>query len=188
MTSCSKAKRYLLFSILPEDHIRGVLMASGAFDLIIRKHTDRQEVDFKILDKQPAEEIKHLGVIIEVEETVFQSSCEDILREAELMAGEERFWEVHNFLEYLWKSARELQKSILHEVIGIVVSQIKAQMGQTDVAERVYLRSRRNLISLTNGAFANFLPESFRYPLTFPFATVLPYIEDSMCRRNGASH
>ena len=62
-----------------------------------------------------------------------------------LMNRDERFWELHEIMEHYWKKSTGKDKMILQEIIGILVSQVKWQMGQIKVSENVLNRNIRLL-------------------------------------------
>jgi predicted metal-dependent hydrolase len=61
------------------------------------------------------------------------------------MNRDERFWELHEIMEHYWKKSTGMDKMILQEIIGILVSQVKWQMGQFKVSESVLNRNVRLL-------------------------------------------
>ncbi|MEM0158735.1 MAG: DUF309 domain-containing protein [Thermoplasmataceae archaeon] len=172
MTFKNNSTRFLLFSNAPIPEIRSAIDSIGAFDIIMRRHTNNIEVDFKITDRTAVSGLWSIGSLVEPSDNFEGRACRDILAECDRMIEEERYWEAHNMLEYLWKLYNGRAKAILHEVIGIAVANIKAQMGQGDVASVIYNRSKDKLSDFIGmGATLDF-PPSFKYPVIFSALSV----------------
>ncbi|EQB69846.1 MAG: hypothetical protein B2I18_04585 [Cuniculiplasma sp. C_DKE] len=114
---------------------------------IIRKTTYGVELDF--YDMNPDENIPTLynekfrfnAEIYDHENFYSNFSVEKFI----LMNRDERFWELHEIMEHYWKKSTGMDKMILQEIIGILVSQVKWQMGQFKVSESVLNRNVRLL-------------------------------------------
>ena len=141
----------------------------GADKIIVRRHSDSTEIDFTLDAGQDSSQFQHLIdyliSINPVREDFSGMSTGEMLELADELVKEERFWDAHNVLEFLWKGSSGSKKALLHDVIGIIVSQIKVQMGQMKTGELVYKRSLSNLKDSAPAAFNESLPENFAYPL-----------------------
>lgn len=181
MNCNSQVPRYLCFTnSVKENQIRSAL-SLGIVNPIIRRHSDCSEVDFRFSGDPKLSGIPDIlgaNEISAVEENFSFLSAEEILSNATVLIRDERFWECHNYLEELWKRNSGQRKKLLHDVIGIVVSQIKMQMGQRDVGKRIYERSHNALSQMNAQAIIKQLPKDFTYPLKISLETILPMLED----------
>lgn len=162
-------QRFLLFvNSSPQKAVK-LLENMGANKIIVRRHSDSTEIDFTLElgqdSSQIQQEIDDLKSINPVREDFSGVSTLRMLELADELVKEERFWEAHNVLEFLWKGSSGSKRALLHEVIGIIVSQIKVQMGQMKTGEMVYKRSLTNLKESAPAAFNESFPADFAYPL-----------------------
>lgn len=173
--------RYLCFTRSINEGILLKLKSLGAINPIIRKHTNCYEVDFRFaLDPESAGFVELLdsNEILLVEENFSSLTTKEILHKSTQLIGEERFWECHNLLEELWKRNSGNRKKLVHDVIGVIVSQIKVQMGQWEVGKKVYERTRKNLEMSNCGEIVKHLPTSFTYPVKISLYLIEPMLEN----------
>lgn len=169
--------RFLAFSSNNLNDFLSALRKAGASRLIVRKHSDSVEIDFRLKDLEAgfalrtffSGEIK----IEEVREDFSNLSLVQKLAFADELISEERYWEAHNVMEDLWKSLTGKSKQILHDVIGLIVSQIKVQMGQNDTGAVVYDRTLINLKVQGIEILISQLPQVFTYPIKFKVSGIL---------------
>ena len=173
--------RYLCFTDSVDDIKLQTLKSKGLFNLITRKHTECIELDFRYqgdLGKSGIWSIIENGEVLKVEDDFSSlSSTEILLNTNDLIKGE-RYWECHNYLEELWKRYFGHKKVVVHDLIGIIVSQIKVQMDQWEVGKRVYERSYKDLRVHTVPALFQQLPSEFGYPLKISFDFISSTLED----------
>lgn len=171
--------RYLCFlDHVNEDSLRDA-RSLGLVNPIMRKHSSGIELDFRFpSDPMESNLPVMLGtdMILKVEEDMSGLSPSELLEASASLVEEERYWECHNCLEELWKRSTGSDKKMLHEIIGVIVSQIKVQMGQREVGERVYNRSVGELKRSNFANIAKELPDNFQYPIKFSFDLVLEAI------------
>lgn len=151
----------------------------GIVNPIIRKHSSGIELDFRFPgDPRKTGLPKILGNadIVDVEDDFSHLSPSEILSFAWDLVQEERYWETHNYLEELWKRHSGRAKLILHDIIGLIVSQIKFQMGQPEVGKKVYDRSISSLSREGLESFVGRLPPEYCYPLKAPLMDLIPLI------------
>jgi hypothetical protein len=172
--------RYICFPKFLDDEKIQKARFFGIINPIVRKHSEGYELDFRFQDESG---ITELSVILgttninRVEDDFSHLRTGEILSKATAMIKEERYWESHNLLEELWKRNTGAKKKLIHDIIGIIVSQVKVQMDQWDVGKRVYERSYSQL-NLTQGdAIMRLLPQNFAYPLKFSLETLDPILE-----------
>ncbi len=162
--------RYLCFTDFLDDQKILNAKALGIVNPIVRKHSDIFELDFRFPgnpNKTNLSDTLNTSEIFEVEDDFSHVRTSEILSTITALISEERYWECHNLLEELWKRHSGEKKKLLHEIIGIVVSQIKVQMGQWEVGKVVYERSFRELNSSDGDKMVKQLPHDFAYPLKF---------------------
>lgn len=149
----------------------------GADMLILRRHTDIMEIDFRLSISGDfsvtLSGVSGIVSFIQVQEDFSDKDEKTLLDLAEHLISQERFWEVHNMLEEIWKRIKGRQKEIVHDLIGIIVSQIKVQMNQQQTGETVYLRNLSKLKSLCISGLVSQLPEEFTYPLELEFSSLV---------------
>lgn len=110
---------------------------------IFRNTTYGQEIDYySIPDKQTvpvtgAEKFRFNADLYDNED-FYEGFSLEIFEE---MNQEERFWELHEIMEHYWKIAYGSKKKFLKGIIGILVSQVKWQMGQYEVSGLVLERN-----------------------------------------------
>lgn len=110
---------------------------------IIRKTTYGEELDFYKMSPNDSISISHnekfrFDADLYDDETFYSNfSLENLI----LMNKDERFWELHEIMEHYWKKSTGKEKIVLQEIIGILVSQVKWQMGQRKVSEDILNRS-----------------------------------------------
>lgn len=172
--------RYLSFLKFLDDEKLLKAKASGAVNPIVRKHSEGYELDFRFPDESG---ITELSVILgttninRVEDDFSHLKTDEILERTNAMIKEERYWECHNLLEELWERYTGQKKKLIHDIIGLIVSQVKVQMGQWNVGKRVYERCCSQL-NLTQGdAIIRQLPLDFAYPLKFNLGALKSILE-----------
>ena len=173
--------RYLCFVDSVDDIKLHTLKSKGVFNLIIRKHSESIELDFRYkgnLGKSGILSIIENGELLMIEDDFSSLSSSEILIKTNDLIKEERYWECHNYLEELWKRNSGHKKEMIHDLIGIIVSQIKAQMDQWEVGKSVYKRSYKALKVHTVPALSMQLPSEFRYPLKISIDVISSYLED----------
>lgn len=173
--------RFLAFTGDYGDSFRGALESLDASRIIIRRHTDLVEVDFRISPEITAEELRRRipgdAEVQPVVEDYPALSTSGMLRKCDELIAAERYWEAHNILEDIWKRSAGFQKQVAHDIIGIVVSQIKVQMNQYETGRTVYAR---NVSSLKENGITEILeqlPDQFAYPVRFSTFAVLSKLE-----------
>lgn len=175
--------RFLVFVKANNENVHSSLQDIGATQIIERAHTDKIELDFNLESSINIAYLKlKLNEFISLEEVLedfSDLSNMDKLNMADTLIREERFWEVHNLLEDIWKSATGSRKLLLHDVIGIIVSQIKVQMNQWETGENVYARNIGRLKDNAPDSLVQQLPEEFCYPLKLKLSVLLDTIETS---------
>ncbi len=72
-------------------------------------------------------------------------SKEEVLEEAVSFFNAERYWECHEALEGLWRSARGSERLLLQAIILICAAQVHEQRGERDVALGIYRRALPNI-------------------------------------------
>lgn len=80
------------------------------------------------------------------------------------MNKDERFWEMHEIMEHYWKRSKGRDKMILQEIIGLLVSQVKWQMGQFEVSKNVLVRNL-TLIEENTGILRDEIIKGISYPI-----------------------
>ena len=173
--------RYLCFVDSANDNIVKALKSIGLFNLILRKHSQSVELDFRYKGDLGKAELKAIignNDFFRVEEDFSALSPSEILsKSTELIKGE-RYWECHNYLEELWKRNSGPKKTLIHDVIGIVVSQIKVQMGQREVGKVIYERSKEALKGGEACVLLPQLPSDFHYPLKISLNVLSPLLDN----------
>lgn len=180
MNCDTRLPRYLCFTrALGEEQVSAA-KSIGAVNPIIRKHTDSYEFDFRFpgdpMETELPDALKTTEIIA-AEYDFASLTAEQILADSGALIAEERFWESHNLLEELWQRSTGDRKSMLHDVIGLVVSQIKVQMGQWEVGKKVYERSAASLGRMGVESIVEQLPEDFAYPLKISLEPILPLMK-----------
>ncbi len=66
---------------------------------------------------------------------------EDRMELAKRLFNEERFWEVHEVLEYLWRKATGDEKRMLHGIILLAASMVHNQKSRKEVAISIMKRA-----------------------------------------------
>ena len=179
---CDKdLQRYLVFSEKEIPTVNEILKKIGATKIIVRKHSSSEEIDFRVPHNANISELKEkLGnqnILIPVLEDFSGMPIQEMLETAERLISEERFWEAHNVLEDLWKNSAGKSKQVFHDIIGIVVSQIKVQMNQESTGQTVYLRNIAHLKEQRIDLITNQLPEKFSYPIKLKLSELSRYLQ-----------
>ncbi len=121
----------------------GIAPETAGIKKIIRRTTYGQEIDYySIPDKQtmpviPGEKFRFNADLYDNED-FYEGFTREIFIE---MNQQERFWELHEIMEHYWKISSGMKKKFLKEIIGILVSQVKWQMGQYEVSGLVLERN-----------------------------------------------
>jgi hypothetical protein len=66
---------------------------------------------------------------------------EDVLKEAIGYFNSERYWECHETLESIWRSAKGEERSLVQAIILVCAAQVHEQRGERDVALGIYRRA-----------------------------------------------
>jgi len=66
---------------------------------------------------------------------------EDVLKEAIGYFNSERYWECHETLETVWRSAKGEERSLVQAIILVCAAQVHEQRGERDVALGIYRRA-----------------------------------------------
>ncbi len=176
-----QCSRYLCFVDSVDDIKLQSLKSKGLFNLIIRKHSESIELDFRYQgDLGNSGILSLIGKcdLLKVEDDFSSLSSSEILFKTNELIKEERYWECHNYLEELWKRYSGHKKRMIHDLIGLIVSQIKWQMDQWEVGKRVYERSYKALKMHTLPALSLQLPSEFRYPLKISLDVISSSLEN----------
>ncbi len=177
----SEMQRYLVFSEKGISAVREILEHIGASKIIVRKHSSSAEIDFRAPQKIKFSDLKDKfgdgNKLVPVKEDFTGMSLQEMLAMAEGLIHEERFWEAHNVLEDLWKNSAGKSKQVFHDIIGIVVSQIKVQMNQESTGQTVYLRNIAHLKEQRIDLITNQLPEKFSYPIKLKLSELSRYLQ-----------
>lgn len=72
-------------------------------------------------------------------------TAEQIVSEARALFNEERYWEVHEVLEALWKPATGPDKEMLQGLILIAAALVHVQKAEVPVAEKMFADAARRL-------------------------------------------
>ncbi len=179
--NCEESEqRFLLFVKSNPQTAAIVLENMGADKIIFRRHSDSVEIDFSVPIGHKLSQIeKQIGDFISmnpVKEDFSNLSTREMLELVEELIKEERFWEAHNVLEDIWKKQNGQNKKTVHDIIGVVVSQIKIQMGQMETGEKVYYRNLNALRADQVSEITEQLPEDFTYPLKLKMSALLQII------------
>ena len=172
--------RYLCFTDAFDGGKIQTAKSLGATDIIVRKHSTGFEVDFRFPQDPNTTNLPTIlgtGPIIPAEGDLTGYSHNELVAKATKLIAGERFWECHNCLEELWKRSTGDRKKLFHDIIGVVVSQIKAQMGQWDVGKTVFVRSYTALKEAGTRGILKQLPLEFTYPMKFSLEETLQAIE-----------
>ena len=121
----------------------GIAPETTGIKKIFRKTTYGQEIDYyRIPDKQTVPVTKgekfRFNADLYDNEDFYEGFSLKIFEE---MNQEERFWELHEIMEHYWKIASGSKKKFLKGIIGILVSQVKWQMGKYEVSGLVLERN-----------------------------------------------
>lgn len=177
----NEMQRFLVFSENVISNVREILKDIGAKKIIVRKHSSSTEIDFRaphnVNIAELKEKIGNKSNITPVREDFSGIPIQEMLETAERLITEERFWEAHNVLEDLWKNSSGKSKQIVHDIIGIVVSQIKVQMNQESTGDIVYHRNLANLKEQRIDFITNQLPEKFSYPIKLKLSELSRYLQ-----------
>lgn len=146
---------------------------------IIRKHTDSIELDistdfpslfiktmkFRVCFLR-IRKIANNGEYVPLKRDKVLQRKDDMLETASRLFDEERYWEAHMLLEYLWKCVSGSEKTYIQNLIHLAVAMIKFQMDQKETAKIVYERAVGR-ISTARDARPEFfeIPGKFEYPL-----------------------
>jgi hypothetical protein len=72
-----------------------------------------------------------------------------ILRAVQLF-NDERYWEAHESLEYVWKNAAGMEKELLNGIILVAAAFVHDQKDERDVCISILLRAKRKLEGTTD--------------------------------------
>ena len=94
-------------------------------------------------------------IIARVEAIAPLASYEEILerhmekdkavKRAVQLFNDERYWEAHENLEYVWKNATGTEKEILNGIILVAAAFVHDEKDETDVCIAILLRARKKL-------------------------------------------
>lgn len=173
----SESNRYLAFIHDDVSSVIRIINEAGGKVLIIRKHTDCTEVDFRLKENSHFQKIQNFikvqDEIIPVREDFSDLTTGKMLLFADQLIDQERYWEAHNIIEELWKHLTGYQKQVLHDTFGIIVSQIKVQMNQAETGQGVFQRNIEKLRKNQISVILDQMPEKFTYPIKFRFSPLL---------------
>lgn len=169
-------KRVLL--TLPLDSNLGAIKSMNSFThIIVRKRSYAIELDLGTYDLDNT--IKHIAGItkiigckeIEGEEAPAEGYLKELLSienqiidVARFLFNEERYWEAHTVLEDLWKASRGEKKEFMQALILIAASMTHYQMGETEIAIRMYKKAINKMKKNSYYSTLEQLDEEFKYP------------------------
>ena len=157
------------------------LNSSGCTDIIIRKFSYGTELDFHCKTRGILRQLQKRFSLARTQELNEDNSglgepripeirarAKDIIRAANLLISQERFWEAHTVIEDLWKSYDDPKKKFYRGIILLAASMTHFQMGKEGIARTVYEKARNILIfsGMASGLLEQ-VPEEFRYPVKF---------------------
>lgn len=181
MACDNEMQRYLIFPDKETSTVKEILSTFGATKVIVRVHTSSSEIDFRVPSSIDFKELKEKlcgrGALTPVQEDFSGKSIQELLEMGDSLIIEERFWEAHNVLEDIWKNSSGNSKQIVHDVIGIIVSQIKVQMNQEGTGMEVYHRNWSSLRKKGIDAITVQLPEKFTYPIRMKLSELSAYLQ-----------
>jgi uncharacterized protein len=123
----------------PEASIRDARISKKyiEFDTSISEGTDVKTIIARI------EPIAPLAGYEEIVERHIEKD-KAIIRALQLF-NDERYWEAHETLEYLWKNATGIEKEILNGIILVAAAFVHDEKDETDVCISILRRARRKL-------------------------------------------
>jgi len=150
--------RYIAFlrnwGIGPDQHdellreVRDLLRGLCEQVIDARIGPDKIEVDFVASDPEPVR--SRLSALSDVLQVVgvgesSPGSLDEAVREATRLIGEGRYWEAHEVLEGVWRSAEGREKVALNGLILFAAAHVKLQRGDEAGYRRVLRRALRAL-------------------------------------------
>ena len=183
ITSMNRFMRCLVFSVDTEK-VMQELLDIDATNIIIRSHTDCNEIDFRVEAAADMSSLRpgHYGIIsvsilMPNHGLPPQEFGPDFLGAVEITANwlveHERFWEVHEVLEELWHLAKGKLKDYYHGITLLAVANVQAQTNRLDIARATYSRALFRIASSgTNAELLQSLPQQFSYPTVFRFQSL----------------
>jgi thioredoxin-like negative regulator of GroEL len=84
---------------------------------------------------------KKLDNLLTLRDITKEPSYDDPFTEALRLYEEERFWEVHESLEQLWKKAEGSEKRLLQGLILIAAANVHLQKNRREAADRIFRRA-----------------------------------------------
>lgn len=174
-------KRYLAFTTSEVKSITKYLKQQGCSDIILRKFTQGTEIDFHCKDTEILIQLNERFYFERLQELDEESDAyspekrqgfldaeASIVKEANGLIAEERFWESHTLLENLWKSHEGETKQYYQGVILVLASMAQYQMGNNESALSLYERAKKLLDESEKGQnILKQIPETFAYPVFF---------------------
>jgi thioredoxin-like negative regulator of GroEL len=83
---------------------------------------------------------KKLDNLLTLRDITKEPSYDDPFTEALRLYEEERFWEVHESLEQLWRKAEGGEKRLLQGLILIAAANVHLQKNRREAADRIFKR------------------------------------------------
>ncbi len=107
------------------------------FDISIPEGTDMKTIISRI---------ESIGPLASYEEIVERHMEKDeaVARAVQLF-NDERYWEAHETLEYLWKYATGVEKEILNGIILVAAAFVHDEKGEPDVCISILERAKKKL-------------------------------------------
>ncbi len=151
-------KRYMLHlqNIVPYTAKEAVLLLHRARELVepeasIRDaRVSKKYIEFDISipeDRDPSQIISRIEVIAPL------ASCDEVTErhiekdkaivQAVQLFNEERYWEAHETLEYVWKNAAGMEKQILNGIILVAAAFVHHQKDEQDICISILHRAKR---------------------------------------------
>ncbi len=69
----------------------------------------------------------------------------DAIKRAVQLFNDERYWEAHEALEYVWKSATGTEKEILNGIILVAAAFVHDEKDEQDICISILQRAKRKL-------------------------------------------
>ncbi|MGP6220025.1 DUF309 domain-containing protein [Caldiplasma sukawensis] len=101
-----------------------------------------------------------------------------------MMIEKERFWEIHNLLEFFWRRKKDPDRLFLKGVIDICVSQVKVQMGQNNLCNRIMKRGELEIENSGLSKHIEKIMDRKEYPVKFTNFFLL-YLINRLNEDNG---
>ncbi len=154
----SPSKRHIVFlrnwGIGPHQHdellreVRELLRGLCELVIDVRIGPERVEVDLITTDPKPVRErlsaLSDVLYAVSVGERA-PGSLQEAMREAVRLVGEGRYWEAHEVLEGVWRSAGGREKVALNGLILFAAAHVKLQRGDEAGYRRLLKRALRAL-------------------------------------------